>query len=247
MHDRQGHVFQSRFRSILVQTGDYAYELIRYIHLNPLRAGIVPDLPTLSKYHCSSHAHFMGNRRIDWICEEILIGMSGRTDSKCWHQNYLAFLARESSYSAEEFDVGSHILDRKGIRDTRDEEVKWSPSQARILGSVEFARKIYHERTGKRGFHVRSREVEHQRMHTLTKAVSAITGVPLRSLRSSGRSAGLSRARRVLIRLLSDETGISKSDMARYLCVSITAVTKSLQRELDAQDLIAIRTIKEPN
>lgn len=244
---RHGHVFQSRFRSILVEAGDYLYELIRYIHLNPMKAGIVSDLPALVEYQGSSHAHFMGSRHVEWICDQLLSELFGGTGSENWRQEYLDFLARDSTCSSDEFEAGSHVLDRMGIRATRNEIVKWSPSQARILGSPEYARKIYKELGGKRGFHVRLRQVEHQQMNAITLAVSSITGVPINSLRKSGRSASLCRARRVLIHLLIDETGITRSDLARYLGISVTAVTKSLQKELDAQDVITIRAIKGDN
>ena len=40
-HRRHGHVFQNRFKSILCQEDTYFLELVRYIHLNPIRAGLV--------------------------------------------------------------------------------------------------------------------------------------------------------------------------------------------------------------
>jgi putative transposase len=246
-HERRGHVFQSRFRSIRVEDGDYLYELIRYIHLNPLRAGIVPDLEALEEYVGSSHAHIMGRRQMNWICTELLERLFGEIDPGCWQRNYLEFLARESSCSLKELRVGSHLLDRMGIRATRDEDVKWRPGQARILGSMEYVRKVYEARAGKRGFHVRSREAEHQQMNAITVAVSSCTCVPVTSLRKSGRSGRLCRARRVLIRMLVEEIGVSSSNVARYLGISVTAVTKSLRTDLDAQDVITIRAIKEYN
>jgi putative transposase len=41
---RSGHLFQGRYKAILVDVDEYARELSRYIHLNPLRAGIVEKL-----------------------------------------------------------------------------------------------------------------------------------------------------------------------------------------------------------
>lgn len=246
-HERKGHVFQSRFRSILVEDGDYLYELIRYIHLNPLRAGIVRDLAGLADYECSSHAHIMGRRQMRWISTELLERLFGEVDPGNWRSSYLAFLARESSCTLSELRVGSHLLDRMGIRAARDEDVKWRPGQARILGSMEYARKVYEARVGKRGFCARSRETEHLQMNAITVAVSSCTRVPVSSLRKTGKSLHLSRARRILIRMLVEETGVSKSDVARYLGISVTAVTKSLRMDLDAQDVITIRAIKECN
>ena len=40
-HRRQGHLFQNRYKSIVVEEEPYRLELTRYIHLNPLRAGLV--------------------------------------------------------------------------------------------------------------------------------------------------------------------------------------------------------------
>jgi putative transposase len=49
-HRRHGQLFQNRYKSILCQEDAYLLELTRYIHLNPLRAKIVPDLKALDKY-----------------------------------------------------------------------------------------------------------------------------------------------------------------------------------------------------
>ena len=47
-HRRHGHLFQNRYKSILCQEDPYLLELVRYIHLNPLRAGIVKELKELN-------------------------------------------------------------------------------------------------------------------------------------------------------------------------------------------------------
>ena len=49
-HHRHGYLFQNRYKSILCQDEPYLLELVRYIHLNPLRAKIVPDLAALDRY-----------------------------------------------------------------------------------------------------------------------------------------------------------------------------------------------------
>jgi putative transposase len=70
---RQGHLFQNRYKSILCQEDIYLKELVRYIHLNPLRKGIVDDLKSLDKYHWCGHSAVMGHRsneflNIDYSC-----------------------------------------------------------------------------------------------------------------------------------------------------------------------------------
>jgi len=49
-HRRHGQLFQNRFKSILCEEKPYLLELVRYIHLNPLRAEIVKDLKALKRH-----------------------------------------------------------------------------------------------------------------------------------------------------------------------------------------------------
>ncbi|MBN1665077.1 MAG: transposase, partial [Deltaproteobacteria bacterium] len=58
-HRRHGHLFQNRFKSILCQEDTYLIELVRYIHLNPLRAGLVHDMDELDDYPYSGHTVLM--------------------------------------------------------------------------------------------------------------------------------------------------------------------------------------------
>jgi len=61
-HRRHGHLFQNRYKSILCQEDTYLLELVRYIHLNPLRAGIVSDLRMLNSYRYCGHCVLLGKR-----------------------------------------------------------------------------------------------------------------------------------------------------------------------------------------
>jgi len=62
-HKRSGHLFQNRYKSIICEEDPYLLELIRYIHLNPLRAGIVNDLKELDKYRWTGHSAILSHRR----------------------------------------------------------------------------------------------------------------------------------------------------------------------------------------
>lgn len=59
-HNRSGHFFQNRFKSVLCQQDPYFLELVRYIHLNPLRAKIVSDLSELDQYPYCGHSRLVG-------------------------------------------------------------------------------------------------------------------------------------------------------------------------------------------
>ena len=54
-HKRYGPLFQNRYKSVLCQEDPYLMELVRYIHLNPLRAKIVSTVSELNRYEYSGH------------------------------------------------------------------------------------------------------------------------------------------------------------------------------------------------
>jgi len=63
---RSGHLFQNRYKSILCQEDVYQKELIRYIHLNPLRANIVKDLAAFDAYPYAGHSAIMEKCSREW-------------------------------------------------------------------------------------------------------------------------------------------------------------------------------------
>jgi len=62
-HKRSGHLFQNRYKSVICEEDPYLLELIRYIHLNPLRAKLVQDLKELDKYPWTGHSAILGRRK----------------------------------------------------------------------------------------------------------------------------------------------------------------------------------------
>ena len=65
-HRRWGHLFQNRYKSIICDEDAYFTELVRYIHLNPLRAKLVKSLTQLDRYRWSGHGVFMGKIKNEW-------------------------------------------------------------------------------------------------------------------------------------------------------------------------------------
>jgi len=60
-HRRSGHLFQNRYKSVVCEEDAYLQELTRYIHLNPLRAGLVKDLNELDEYQWAGHSVILGS------------------------------------------------------------------------------------------------------------------------------------------------------------------------------------------
>jgi len=70
--DTTGHLFERRYHAVLVDEDAYLITLLRYIHQNPLKAGIVTSL---HNYRWSSHAAYAGTRRQSWVTTEFALRM----------------------------------------------------------------------------------------------------------------------------------------------------------------------------
>ena len=62
-HKRIGHLFQNRYKSVVCEEDPYLLELMRYIHMNPSRAGLVKDLKELDKYPWCGHTAILGKKK----------------------------------------------------------------------------------------------------------------------------------------------------------------------------------------
>jgi len=91
LHRQSGHLFQGRYRTELVEDETYLWVLTRYVHLNPVRAGLVaqPDAWRWS----SCPGYFSRRARLDWIAYEELLaawtGEFGRTDAGASYRRFL--------------------------------------------------------------------------------------------------------------------------------------------------------------
>lgn len=73
--NRFGHLLQGRYKAILVDKDEYAKELSRYVHLNPVRANMV-DIP--EEYEWSSFSYYIGNRRPpQWLFRDFILKFFG--------------------------------------------------------------------------------------------------------------------------------------------------------------------------
>jgi len=69
-YDRSGHLFERRHKAILVQSDTYLLSLVRYIHLNPIRAGVI-EVP--EGYRWSSHRAYLGLQNVPWLTTEFVL------------------------------------------------------------------------------------------------------------------------------------------------------------------------------
>jgi hypothetical protein len=86
---RVGHLFPGRFKAILVDADAYLLELLRYIHLNPVRAGLVED-PV--DFGWSGHRAYLGLEDLSWLHTDWVLGQFAKRLSTC-RKRYKTFVS----------------------------------------------------------------------------------------------------------------------------------------------------------
>lgn len=92
-YNSDGQLFRGRYKCILVDSDNYLLELVRYIHRNPLEAGLAEDL---SLYNWSSHKPYLSNsRKWEWLYKGFALRMfsENKAESK---KKYLEFVLKEA-------------------------------------------------------------------------------------------------------------------------------------------------------
>ena len=91
-HNRSGHLFQNRYKSLVCQEDEYLLQLVRYIHLNPFRANLVRDLSALERYRWSGHRMVMGKQELPGQNVDFILSMFGNKvpESRKRYRNFIA-------------------------------------------------------------------------------------------------------------------------------------------------------------
>lgn len=85
---RSGHLFQGRYKAIVVDKDSYLLELSRYLHLNPVRAGIV-EKP--EEYPHSSYKTYISKEKVDMVSRNLILAMLSN-DKKEAGKKYRSFV-----------------------------------------------------------------------------------------------------------------------------------------------------------
>src|SRR5919106_3548320 len=86
---RVGHLFQGRYKAILVEAESYLLELVRYIHLNPVRARLVEEP---AAYRWSGHRAYVGQAQVSWLTTDWVLSQLAGTE-RVARRRYAAFIA----------------------------------------------------------------------------------------------------------------------------------------------------------
>ena len=226
-HKRYGHLFQNRYKSIVVEEDPYLLELTRYIHLNPLRGGLVQGLRDLRGYPWTGHSALLGVVDRDWQETATVLAAFG-TSRKSARQRYEEFMREGIAQGRRPELVGGGLIrSLGGWAQVLSLRRKDSPvaSDARILVSVEFVEALLSDaaRHEKETLRLARKVVA---LPTLARHLTAKGGVAEEALRSGVRTREVVRARRLFCQLAVRGMGYSGAELARFLGVTTSAVNR---------------------
>ena len=192
---RKGHLFQNRYKSVVCDEETYFLELVRYLHLNPLRARLVTDLAGLAEYAYSGHGALVGRQAYAWQDTAAVLQQFGTTQR--WaRREYLRFVAEGMGQGRRTELQGGGLIRSAGgwaaVQELRRGREGYLGDE-RILGSSEFVERIRQE--------VEEQAAQAQRpprspsVETVIERVCEAEGIRIEEIAGTGRRAVVSRAR----------------------------------------------------
>ena len=231
-HRRRGHLFQNRYKSIVCEEERYLLEVTRYIHLNPLRAGLVRSVAELRRYPWVGHATLMGQQPRAWQAVGSILSQFGRRRREAIRR-YEGFVAGGIPRGRRPELVGGGLVRshggwaevisrrRKGERVATDE---------RILGSGDFVEQVLAQAEEQ----VQATLGWRGRAPTLAGLLDTIAhgeGVEPARVRGGDRKRDAVRARRILCQVAVKRLGYSGAMVARFLGVTSSLVNRMASAE----------------
>ena len=237
-HQRQGHLFQNRYKSIVCEEDPYLLELTRYIHLNPLRAGIVRTLKELERYPWTGHSVIAGIVKREWQDTEEILKYFGRRQ-KVAVKRYIAFVEEGDSQRNRPDLIGGGLLRSVGgwseVVSMRRRGMGMT-SYERILGSGGFVERVIAETEAKERETLRLRGKVPE-LSALLREVAEREGMDEEDLRGARRARGVVRVTRLFCQLAVRKYGHTGAAVARFLGVT----TSLVNRYAASDDLLELR------
>jgi REP element-mobilizing transposase RayT len=236
-HRRSGHLFQNRYKSIVVDEEPYFLELVRYLHLNPLRAGLVSGLAGLARYAYSGHPALLGKISYPWQETGEVLRQFART-LRQGRTQYVAFMAEGVRAGRRPELMGGGLVRSMGgwaaVQKLRRGREGYA-SDERILGGSEFVEGFLEE--------LQREEVRRTRaarrapdLPSLVAKVAHNSGITIEALVGGGRRRDICWARDGLAFLWVEVLGRSGRHLARELGIRPESVYKGARRGRKEQD-----------
>ena len=230
-HQRHGQLFQNRYKSILCEEETYFLELVRYIHLNPIRAGTVKELKELNKYFLTGHSVLTSKFHHEWQDVDYVLRRFGKTAGEA-RKSYLAFVAKGLSMGQRPDLIGGGVLRTAGgwsaLKASRDAGMRVMGDE-RILGSSNFVESVLKQANEQYEQKTRTLAIGLD-LNKLVKVVCEYFDVDPELIKSATRQRTVARIRSIICCLAVDQLMISGREVARTLKFSPSTVSKLAAR-----------------
>jgi REP element-mobilizing transposase RayT len=230
-HQRTGHLFQNRYKSIVCEEDAYLLELVRYIHLNPLRASVVKSIEELDRYRWSGHSVLVGKRDNEWqACEYVLRQFSQKPKKAM--RVYRQFVDEGKDQGRRSELVGGGLIRSMGGWSQVLSFRRGSGKRAyddRILGGGDFVTEILKEANKK----VMRQLLYGQKERSIEDVIQKICrqeGIKEEELKRGGQRRRVSEARGKIAYYLHRKQGIPMAEIARHVGVGTSAIAMTLRR-----------------
>jgi REP element-mobilizing transposase RayT len=216
---RSGHLFQNRYKSIVCEEEPYLLELVRYIHLNPLRAGMVETLEQLDIYPWSGHAVLMGNR-LPGVQETGAVLDRFDTSTTTARLKYRQFVSEGIVAGNRDDLVGGGLKRSQGEYPNNEYE----NFDARVLGGGDFVDALKQEAG------LRNKMKSGISLTRLLDIVAVTLSVDPDSIRKPSKSRLPAAARGIICHLAIYKLGFTGSELAIFLHLGPTGVSLASRR-----------------
>ncbi|HPV48212.1 MAG TPA: transposase [Smithellaceae bacterium] len=228
---RHGHLFQNRFKSILCQEDSYLLELVRYIHLNPLRARLVKSIQELDAFPYSGHSTLMGGFQKSWQETDEILKLFGSKPALA-RRMYRQFVEQGIGQGRRNDLAGGGLIRSaggwEGLKQKR-EEGQYQRSDERILGDSDFVSRVL-EKTKESLTKSQKLKSEGMDVDKIAAQVSRLMGIAVEDVWAIGKQQHIVNARSLLCYWAVRELGVSMSSLSRRLRISLPAISKSVVR-----------------
>ncbi len=225
-HRRHGHLFQNRFKSIVVESDPYLLELVLYIHLNTVRAGIVENPSALAHFPWSGHARLLGTIDDGWQDTESVLSMFAKRVGPA-RRAYLAFVDDGANHGRRpDLQGGGLRRSRRGCEVVASLPLgreSWAFDE-RVLGSSEFVAALQDHEIEKRSLRVPA--LSETTIPELLQDIAARCGVPVAELCSGSKRPEVVAARTAAVVMGIREHSLRSADLALALGVTRRAVVR---------------------
>jgi REP-associated tyrosine transposase len=231
-HRRHGQLFQNRYKSIICQEDAYLKELVRYIHLNPLRAKIVPDISELNSFAYCGHSALTGKKKRPWQDTGYVLSYFGKSVREA-RRRYRAYVEEGIEQGKRPELVGGGLIRSlggwKAVKDARFKARGRIKGDHRILGDSAFVMEVVEEAKEKfdRFYELRSKGYD---LESIEQKVCEIFGIEPDELYSKSRQKIRAQARGLYCYWAVRELGYSLADLARRLGLTGQAVGYAVRR-----------------